>query len=233
MNGERRVQRVRRAIEPVGEAKPDWEIVCLAAKAMGRAGGFDFTRPDEIWDEIRRVWPAGAGISPARLDASGGVQWPCPSEDHPGTQVLHIETFAALGPRTRLVAVEYRPTPERTDDAFPFVLVTGRTLEQFNAGTMTRRSLTQELQHTDVLELAPSDADALGVPDGDLVRVESRYGTATLPARRSARIAPGQCFTTFCDPERDVNRVTGPHRDAVTHTPEYKVTAVRLTPIAT
>ena len=108
------------------------------------------------------------------------------------------------------------------------MLITGRGLDQFNAGTMTRRSLTQELHPTDVLEIAPADADAIGARNGARVRVESRYGTTTLPVRRSDRMEPGQLFTTFTDPSTAVNRVTGPHRDPITHTPEYKVTAVRL-----
>jgi formate dehydrogenase major subunit len=228
MNGERRVQRVRKTIEPIGSTKPDWEIVCLLATAMGHGDQFAFASPEEVWNEIRRVWPAGAGMSYGRLDAPGGLQWPCPTDDHPGTEVLHTNAFAALGPRAALRAIDHRPSPERPDADYPFTLITGRTLDQFNAGTMTRRSLTQELHPTDLLEISPDDAARYGIEDDDRVRIVSGYGTATLPARVNDRVGAGQLFTTFSDPGTALNRVTGPHRDRVTNTPEYKVTAVRL-----
>ena len=231
MNAERRIQRVRRAIEPIGDAKPDWEITCLAAQAMGHTDGFDFANPNEIWDEIRQVWLPGAGMSYERLEALGGLQWPCPAEDHPGTRILHTRAFGTLGPRAALSAIDYQSTPERTDDEYGYVLVTGRSLDQFNSGTMTRRSLTQSLHPTDVLEISPADAAACGVADADLVRVTSRYGAAVLPVHVTARVSPGELFTTFSDPAAEVNRLTGPHRDAITNTPEYKITAVRLEPL--
>jgi formate dehydrogenase major subunit len=167
-------------------------------------------------------------MSYERLDAPGGLQWPCPTDDHPGTEVLHTNAFAALGPRAALRAIDHRPSPERPDADYPFTLITGRTLDQFNAGTMTRRSLTQELHPTDLLEISPDDAARYGIEDDDRVRIVSGYGTATLPARVNDRVGAGQLFTTFSDPGTALNRVTGPHRDRVTNTPEYKVTAVRL-----
>jgi formate dehydrogenase major subunit len=228
MNGERRVQRVRRVIPPVGDSRADWEIVCALARALDHGDGFEFSGPSEIWDEIRAVWPAGAGMSYPRLDAPGGLQWPCPDEQHPGTTILHAEGFAALGRTTQLHAVEQLASPEAPDPSYPLLLVTGRGLDQFNAGTMTRRSLTDELHPTDTLDLAADDAAAIGVDDGHLVEVASRYGTATLPARVTAEVEPGTCFTTFSDPDREVNRLTGPHRDPVTNTPAYKRTMVRV-----
>jgi formate dehydrogenase major subunit len=231
MNGERRVQRVRKAIEPIGGSRPDWEIVCRVAAAMGHAERFAFEEPQEIWDEIRRVWPAGAGMAYERLERPGGLQWPCPTDDHPGTRILHTNAFAAIGPRAALRRIDGRLTPEQCDADYPFVLVTGRALDQFNAGTMTRRSVTQALHPTDLLEIASADSARLGIADGDGVRIVSRYGEATLPAIVTERVAPGQLFATFSDPERATNRLTGPHRDAVTNTPEYKVTAVRLEPL--
>jgi len=231
MNGERRIQRVRRALEPVGDSKPDWEITCLVARAMGQTDTFEFAGPNDIWEEIRRVWPAGAGISYERLDRSGGLQWPCPNEEHPGTRVLHTSGFGALGPKATLRSVDYRPTTEGTDDEYPYVLITGRTLDQFNAGTMTRRSLTQTLHPTDVLEISPTDAATLGIDNGDRIRLNSRYGTADLPACVTGRVSPGEIFTTFSDPTNEVNRLTGPHRDPITNTPEYKITAVNLQPL--
>jgi formate dehydrogenase major subunit len=228
MNGERRVQRVRQVLDPQGDSRPDWEIVCAVAAAMGHADQFPFTDPAQVWDEIRSVWPPGAGMSYERLAGPGGLQWPCPDDHHPGTTVLHTGGFTALGGNATLRAVEHRPSPELADPDFPLLLVTGRALEQFNAGTMTRRSHVHALRPTDTLDLAPGDAAALGLGDGDRVEVTSRYGTATLPVRICDTVASGQCFATFSDPGTDVNRLTGPHRDPVTHTPEYKRTMVRV-----
>jgi formate dehydrogenase major subunit len=229
MNSERRVQRVRPALAPPGAAKPDWEIVCLLAAALGRGHLFDYREPSDVWEEIRRVWLPGAGMSYDRLDVPGGLQWPCPDEAHPGTARLHSSVFGAtIGSRATLRPIEYRPTPEQPTSDFPLTLITGRSLYQFNAGTMTARSATQRLRETDRLEMCPEDATALGVVDGDLVHVRSRYGATTLPVEVSDRVAAGVVFATFNDPATFVNRVTGPHRDAYTNTPEYKVTAVRV-----
>ncbi len=230
MNGERRVQRVRKVIEPLGGSRPDWEIVRAVAHAMGHGAQFDFAEPAAIWDEIRAVWPVGAGMSYGRLDAPGGLQWPCPTEDHPGTTILHTAAFTRGGP-AMLHPIAYEPSPERSDPGFPFLLVTGRALDQFNAGTMTRRSLTNELRTTDTLDIAAPDAARLGVGDGHLVEVTSRHGTTVLPIRVSAAVRAGEVFATFSDPESHVNRLTGPYRDRVTNTPEYKRTMVRIEPV--
>ena len=227
MNGERRVQRVRAAVPPPPGVRTDWEVLRDVAAAMGRGEGFDFADAHAIWDEVRTVWTAGAGISYARLEAEGGLQWPCPDERHPGTARLHGAAFTH-GVRTTLRCIEYRPTPERTDDAYPLRLVTGRTLHQFNAGTMTMRTPQNVLRPTDVLDISPSDAARLGVADGERVRIRSRYGEATLPARIGDTVRPGELFASFQTPSIFLNRVTGPHRDPETHTPEYKVTAVRV-----
>lgn len=230
MNGERRVQRVRQVIEPLGNTRPDWDVVGAVARAMGAGHQFGFTHPSQIWDEVRQVWPVGAGMSYSRLDAPGGLQWPCPTEDHPGTTLLHGAAFGALGPITTLHQVTYRPSPEQPDRDYPFLLITGRALDQFNAGTMTRRSLTNELRATDTLDISAVDADRLGIRDGEIVDIASRYGATALPARVSAQVSTGQLFATFSDPDSHLNRLTGPHRDRVTHTPEYKRTMVRVEP---
>ncbi|MGZ4690695.1 MAG: formate dehydrogenase subunit alpha [Acidimicrobiia bacterium] len=229
MNSERRVQRVRSAIAPPGDALPDWEIVARLGAALGRPELFRYDSPAQIWEEIRRVWLPGAGIGYERLDAPGGLQWPCPTDDHPGTALLHRDTFGAtVGERATLRTVAYSPTTEQPTPEYPFVLITGRTLTQFNAGTMTSRSATHRLRPTDLLELATDDASQLGLADGDMVRVRSRYGEAELPVEVTDRVVAGTVFATFHDPARAVNRVTGSHRDAHTNTPEYKVTAVRI-----
>jgi formate dehydrogenase major subunit len=226
MNAERRVQRVRAAVTPRGQSRPDWQIVCDVARAMGHREGFAFRAPNEIWDEIRRVWPAGAGMSYARLDHHG-LQWPCPAEDHPGTPRLHVTSFARSS-TARLHAADYRPTPEHCDAGYPLLLTTGRRLYQFNAGTMTRRTANNVLQGGDIVEISEADAARSQLTDGELVRLRSRHGEAVLPVAISARVREGELFATFHTQEVFLNRLIGPVRDAITHTPEYKVTAVRI-----
>ncbi|MFN7945781.1 MAG: formate dehydrogenase subunit alpha [Blastocatellia bacterium] len=226
MNAERRVQRVRRAIEPVGESKSDWEIVCDVARAMGQGSQLDFHSAEEIWNEVRKVWKAGSGISYERIEQAG-LQWPCTSEAHPGTTILHAETFP-VGKRAALRRIDYHATAERTDSDYPFLLITGRTLYHFNAGTMTMRTENAVLRPTDYLDLSPADAARLQISDGVPVRVQSRYGTATLQSRISESVKPGELFSTFHVPELFVNNLTGPHRDTYVKAPEYKVTAVRI-----
>ena len=226
MNAERRVQRIRRAIPPIGASKPDWEILCEIARAMGCGDAFAFESPEEIWDEVREVWAAGRGISYPRIETAG-LQWPCPSETHPGTARLHIDRFP-IGPRAALQAIPYRPTTETTSETYPFLLVTGRTLYHFNAGTMTLRTLNRELHETDWLDISPQDAAALGLADRQAVRLVSRYGEARLPIRILPAVRPGELFTTFHSHETFLNHLTGPHRDHVTGAPEYKITAVRI-----
>jgi formate dehydrogenase major subunit len=149
MNGERRVQRIRKAVTPRGNARSDLEIVCGLAAAMGHASDFNFSNAEEVWNEVRSVWPAGSGISYERIEDQG-IQWPCPDLDHPGTQILHADSFSAstMAPLKR---IKYRPTKELTTDEFPFLLTTGRTLHQFNAGTMTMRTPNRKLRPTDLL----------------------------------------------------------------------------------
>jgi formate dehydrogenase major subunit len=226
MNAERRVQRVRKAIAAVGESRPDWQILCAAARALGHADGFAFASAEQIWDEIRSLWKAGAGMSYARLE-QGGLQWPCPTEDHPGTRILHEQAFAS-GARATLRCIDLALTAEARSDEFPLVLMTGRTLYQFNAGTMTMRTRNTVLRPRDVLDVSPEDADRLGLRDGDCVVVRSRYGKATLPVRRNSAVKPSELFATFHTAEAFLNRVIGPERDRATHTPQYKVTAVRI-----
>ncbi|HWP42398.1 MAG TPA: formate dehydrogenase subunit alpha [Blastocatellia bacterium] len=230
MNAERRIQRVRKVLEPVGRSKADWEIICMVARSSGKGVFFDYDSPREIWDEIRSVWEAGSGITYGRLDQRG-LQWPCPSEDHPGTSVLHAETFP-VWKRAALRRIEYRPTPELTDEEFPFILMTGRTLYQFNAGTMTMRTGNTVFRPTDFLDTSPEDAERLGFSDGETARVRSRYGECRLPVRINSMVKPGQLFATFHTSGVFLNKVTGPNRDPYAKTPEYKVTAVALEKLA-
>lgn len=225
MNAERRIQRVRAALPPLGASKPDWQIICEIARSMGRRG-FAFQNPEEIWNEVRTLCDGARGMTYARLDDEG-LQWPCPGEQHPGTSILHTNTFAT-GPRAALHTVEYRQTAEVVTPAYPFTLITGRSLYQFNAGTMTGRTLNNELRASDVLDVSPNDAGSLGLVDGQLVRVTSRHGSALLPVHINAAVARGQLFATFQTPEVRLNVLTGPYRDTLVGTPEYKVTAVNV-----
>jgi formate dehydrogenase major subunit len=226
MNSERRVQRVRKAMEPRGEAKSDWEIICALARIMGKGEYFQFETPEEIWNEVRQVWPAGAGISYERIEKDG-LQWPCPDESHPGTELLHAEDFS--GSRTAaLRRIKYRPTKETVNKQFPFLLTTGRTLCQFNAGTMTMRTPNIELYPTDLLVISPADADRLELTDGEKVQMTSAYGTAKLPIHVSRQMNHGELFATFHDPSVFLNYATSKHRDRFTQAPEFKVTAVRI-----
>ena len=226
MNSERRVQRVRQAMQPLGHSKPDWEIICAVAKTMGFREQFDFRSPEEIWNEVRTVWKAGAGISYGRIE-HGGLQWPCPNEDHPGTAILHTTSFPH-GHRAPLKLVEFMATTETATPEFPFLLTTGRTLYQFNAGTMTMRTPNATLRETDTLDIAPAEAQRLDLRDGDRVRVRSRHGEAHIPLRIDSRVKPGELFATFHAAEVFLNQLTSPHRDNVVMTPEYKVVAVSV-----
>jgi formate dehydrogenase major subunit len=226
MNSERRIQRVRKAIEAPGEAKADWEIICELARAMGKGEFFAFHSPAEIWEEIRTVWKAGHGITYGRLE-EGGLQWPCPTEEHPGTTVLHAKSFPT-GPRAPLQRIEFTASNETASPEFPFLLITGRTLYHFNAGTMTMRTRNADLRPTDLLDIAAADATRLELRNGERVRVRSHHGDASLPIRINPAIKPGELFATFHTLDVFLNSLTGTGRDSIVHTPEYKIVAVRL-----
>lgn len=226
MNSERRIQRIREAVPPLGNARPDWRIICEVAGAMGKGEHFAFNSPEEIWNEIREVWPAGRGITYDRLD-HGGLQWPCPEETHPGTTILHEQAFGT-GDRASFAQIDFKPTEQATSLDFPILLTTGRTLMQFNAGTMTTRTRNLFLRPTDTLDLSPFDGRSLGLHNGDLAKIISAGGEATLPVRIDDRIQPGAAFATFHSPDFGLNNVTGAGRDEQAHTPEYKIVAVRV-----
>jgi formate dehydrogenase major subunit/formate dehydrogenase alpha subunit len=223
-NTERRVQRVRKAVEPPGRAKADWEIVCLVARALGYP--MDYASPAEIMEEIRRLTSSYAGITYERLD-KGGLHWPCPAEDHPGTPILHVGKFArGLG---KFHPVEHIPPDEMPDEEYPLVLSTGRRLLHYHTGTMTLRTGTLEVHYPEeYLEVNPEDAARLGIESGDLVRVTSRRGLVEVRARVTEVVPPGLVFTSFHFPAVAINRLTNPARDPVAKIPEYKVCAVRV-----
>ncbi|TCS33082.1 formate dehydrogenase major subunit [Paucimonas lemoignei] len=226
MNSDRRVQRVRQSVAPPGDTRPDWWIIQQLAARMGHASQFSFDSPQSIWNEVRSVWPAGAGLSYSRLERES-INWPCPDESHSGTPFLHAGRFA-IGQRASLACIPVMPTAEQRDANYPFMLTTGRTLTHFNAGTMTYRTPNTQLQASDVLDMATSDAQRLGFHDGEPVQLSSRYGSTILPLRLSEAIQPGELFTSFHHPDQLINCVTSPYRDRIVKSPEYKVTAVQV-----
>jgi formate dehydrogenase major subunit len=225
-NGERRIQRVRKTVPAPGEARPDWEVIQAVARALGAA--WNYAEPAEVMDEVARLAPAlFGGVSYTRLDADG-LQWPCPSRGHPGTALVHAEGF--VGGRGRLMAVGYEPSPESATPEFPCLLITGRVLQHYNVGTMTRRTPNRELEDQDYLEIHPLDATEAGIGAGDLVHVESRYGQSRVRARVTRRVGPGILFLSFHFPETHANALTSSYGDPRSRCPEYKVTAVRIRP---
>jgi predicted molibdopterin-dependent oxidoreductase YjgC len=225
-NGERRIQRVRQVLEPVGDARPDWRILC----DLMAASGFPqpFTRPSEIMDEIARVHPGFAGVSYPRL-ARTGLQWPVPAADHPGTPILHRESFPLPGGKARLVCVDYVRSPafgsRRAED---LMLITGRVLAHYNSGSMTRRTPNAALEPDDRLQVHPLDAEKRGLRTGDVVRLSNRFGEATGRVEVTDAVAPGTVFLTFHHPESNTNRVTSDVEDRIAGCPEYKLVPVAI-----
>jgi formate dehydrogenase alpha subunit len=226
---DRRVQRIRKVIEPVGEAKADWDILCLLAKQMG-AAGFDFASPKDVMVEIARLTPSYAGVTYERLEELGFLQWPCPAADHPGTGYLHKGKFSrGLG---HFHAIQFKEPAELPDAEYPFTLTTGRLMFQYHTGTMTRRSekLEQEAPEAYV-EMHPEDADKIGLDGQRRVRVTSRRGEIELGVRLTKRIKPGVVFIPFHFAEAAANVLTNAALDPVSKIPEYKVCAVRVEPV--
>jgi len=226
-NTERRVQRVRKAIEPVGNSKPDWWITCQIAQRMS-AKGFDFAYPSQIMDEIASVTPSYGGISYDRLDKDKfGLQWPCPTEEHPGTPILHTKLFTRG--KGKFIPLEYKPPVELPDDEYPLLLTTGRSLYHWHTGTMSRKvNGLNELMREELVEISPSDAQSLGVCEGETVKVVSRRGQVTAKAKVTAACPAGVTYMTFHFAESPTNQLTNPALDPVAKIPEFKACAVRI-----
>jgi formate dehydrogenase alpha subunit len=221
---ERRVQRVRKAVEPPGQAKQDWEIIVAIAEKMG-AEGFDFLNSEEIFEEIRRVTPQYAGMTYERLEKERGLQWPCPTLDHPGTKYLHKGTF----PRGKatMVPVEYKGPAEHVCDEYPFLLITGRKLGHYNV-TTRYSELLDSINPFEEAEINPREAEALGLSEHDTIRVTSRRGSIVTRVQITDRVKPGSMFMTFHYRESPVNELTQSAFDPITLTGEYKVSAVKI-----
>ena len=223
-NTERRVQRVRKALEPPGEAKTDWEVICGISSKMGYP--MHYASAKEIFDEVTTVTPSYAGITYKRIEKEG-LQWPCPTHDHKGTKFLHKDRFSrGLGLFT---AIEFIPPNELPDAEYPFLLSTGRVLYHYHTGTMTTR--TQGLSERcpeSLVEINPLDAEKSGIADGQIVKVTSRRGTVEAKASITTKSAPGTIFMNFHFANTPVNILTNPALDPTGKIPEYKVCAVKL-----
>ncbi|MDE0799307.1 MAG: formate dehydrogenase subunit alpha [Rhodospirillaceae bacterium] len=226
INAERRINRVR-PVTKSATGKDEWEVTQDLANALGY-DKMNFTSAAEIMDEIAALTPSFTDVSHAMLDEKGSVQWPCNADAPEGTPIMHVDEF--VRGKGHFVLTEFVPTTEKANRKFPMLLTTGRVLSQYNVGAQTRRTENTQWWEEDVLEIHPSDAEVRGIQDGHWVSLRSRKGEITLKAVLSERMAPGVVYTTFHHPETGANVVTTENSDWATECPEYKVTAVEVTP---
>jgi len=228
-NTERRVQRVRKALEPVGESQPDWWITAEIARRMGKKG-FEYASAAEIMDEIARLTPSYGGISFKRLD-EGSLQWPCTSDEHPGTCIMHAEVFSRPNGKGYFVPLKYRPPVQATDEEYPLLLMTGRRLYHYHA-TMTRKvEVLNILMPEELARINPWDAELLGIKSGEMIRVISRQGEVEVRARVTTEVPVGMVAMAFHFAECPTNQLisSSPETlDPVTKTPAYKTCPVRI-----
>jgi formate dehydrogenase alpha subunit len=224
VNTERKVQRVRKAVDPPGQARDDWEIICEISRRMGYP--MEYKNPEEIMKEISEVTPSYCGISYGRIE-DDGIHWPCPSSDHPGTPCLHVDKFSCgLGV---FHAIDYLPPAEMVDEKYPMYLTTGRVLYQYHTGTMTMKSEgLNELAPRSFVEISGEDARSYNISDGDVIRIASRRGEIEAEARISDKAIAGTVFIPFHYAQGAANILTNAALDPVAKIPEYKVCAVSL-----
>jgi formate dehydrogenase major subunit len=222
-NAERRIQPVRKVMTPLN-GLADWEVTQGLANALGL--DWNYSHPSEIMDEIARLTPSFAGVSFARLDELGSIQWPANEAAPDGTPVMHIDGF--VRGKGKFVVTDYIPTDEKTGPRFPLLLTTGRILSHYNVGAQTRRTDNVVWHPEDLLEMHPVDAEDRGLKDGDWTRLASRAGETTLRVQVTDRVAPGVVYTTFHHPATQANVITTDYSDWATNCPEYKVTAVQV-----
>jgi len=226
---DRRVQRIHKAVQAPGDAKPDWVIFCELAKIMGFEQQFSFDGPEQIFEEIRKCVPQYRGITYERLKSPGGIQWPCPTEEHPGTEVMFVEKFPTLDGFGHFQIAEYKPPLEVPDDTYPYIFTNGRVVFHFHTGTMTRRTkgLNNELPNG-FAEINREDARELGIEDGDPVLLKSRRGEIETVARVTDDIRPGLIFMPWHFSECAPNVLTGPTAGPPSKMPEFKFCAVSI-----
>ena len=225
INAERRINRVRPAI-PLKTGMDEWRVTQELTRALGY--DMDFKSAADVMDEIAALTPTFANVSHKRLDEAGSVQWPCNDAAPDGTPIMHVDGF--VRGKGFFVPTEFVPTLEQANRKFPLILTTGRILSQYNVGAQTRRTENQLWHEEDLLEIHPADAEMRGVRDGDWVALRSRKGEITVRAHITERVAPGVVYTTFHHPETGANVVTTEYSDWATSCPEYKVTAVEVSP---
>jgi formate dehydrogenase major subunit len=229
-SSERRVQRVRKAIDPPGEARSDIEWLTLVARALGH--GWTVPSAEEVWDEVRSLSWMHRGMSYPRLEELGGLQWPCPDEDHPGSLFLHGRLWEEeTGPKAPFSVVEWVPPVDTLTEEFPLRLTTGRRLDSYNTGVQSGRYPSPRRIHG-VLDLSPEDAEGLGVVEDEVVRVVSRRGSLEAPVRIDRSLRPGLAFMAVHFPDdTDVNQLTIDAWDPKSGTAEFKATAIRVEPL--
>lgn len=226
---DRRVQRLYKAVDPAGDAWPDWEILTELARIMDAEGDFGYTCPEQIFDEIRKTVPQYAGISYERLKQAGGIQWPCPSEDHPGTDTMFAEKFATPDGLGHLQVVEYEGPLETPDGEYPYVVMTGRLIFHYHSGTMSRKTQRLHLEVPDgFVAINAQDAVETGIRDGDPVRLESRRGELHVLAKVTDDIQRGVLFMPWHFGESTPNLLTGPTAGPPSKMPELKFCAVKM-----
>lgn len=224
-NAERRVNRVRKVMEPKN-GYADWEVTQLLARAIGM--DMNYSHPSEIMAEIAATTPSFAGVTYELLDKEGSVQWPC-NEEHPvGSPIMHVDEF--MRGKGKFVRTEYVATDEKVGPRFPLLLTTGRILSQYNVGAQTRRTQNTVWHPEDLLEMHPHDAEERGIREGDFVKLQSRVGETSLKVHITEKMAVGVVHTTFHHPSTQINVITTDFSDWATNCPEYKVTAVQVSP---
>lgn len=229
VNTERRVSRVRKAIEPIGESRQDWEIIQEISNRFGYEMAYD--SPETIFNEIAQLTPSYAGISYDRLEGPG-IQWPCPTPEHPGTPYLHEGGKFTRG-KGLFHAIEYRPPAEEVDQEYPYWMTTGRVYAHYHTGTMTRNSKPLDFEVAEgFLEINPKDAAKLDLQDGQKIRIASRRGEIETKVMLTERVEPGVVFMPFHFEEANVNKLTNPAYDPIAKIPELKVCAVKLEKVA-
>lgn len=223
---DRRVQWMSRGIEPLDGARADWRILCEVADRLGFR--FNYSGPEDILAEINRVVPMYAGITAQRIkQKTGGIPWPCPAPDHPGTPILHVERFGTPDGLARLIPVEYTPPAEETSDEYPLMLTTGRLVIHYNSGSMTRRSGALLKRSAELfVEINPSDAERIHVKNDEEVEVKTKRGEAVAKAKVTDKLPPGVVFMPFHF--AGANALTISALDRVAKIPEYKVAACRI-----
>lgn len=227
-SSERRVQRVRKALNPPGNARDDIEIVCEIARRLGHDWGHPTA--EQVWDELRSLSPIHAGMSYKRLEELGGIQWPCTDENDPGSTFLHGRLWAdpVVGPLAPFTSVEFRPALDTLSEEFPIRLTTGRRLDSFNTGVQSG-GFTSPLRRPETLNLSPEDMAKYGLSDGEIVSVSSRRGSIEAPVLTDVTLHPGLAFMTFHFPDEvDTNMLTIDAWDPKSGTAEFKATAVRV-----